>query len=185
MSFWSSELGELSGKAEDAFNKSFGLIPDGTTALARIMDFKNDSFNGIKTYKIDWLLVDGEFKGQHTFQKIKAFDQDPKVRYKALNMLMLIFKMFNVKPVDDQPPTDAALQAFFNKTAGIKILETKPNDEGKTYNFVGEVHLAEGFKSATGERKVIAPKTVVRDDLYDTAGSRNGRLATSDDDIPW
>ena len=40
--FWSSELGEVTGSAEDAFAKTFTRIPDGTMALARIEKFKND-----------------------------------------------------------------------------------------------------------------------------------------------
>jgi hypothetical protein len=189
MSFWDSELGVLTGNAEDAFSKSFGLIPDGTTALARILDFKNDAFGGDKTYKIEWLLLEGEFKGQHTFQKIKAFDPEPKVRHKALNMMVLLFKMFNVnKPASGLPPTDDELRVFCNKSAGIKIMETKPNDEGKVYNFVGEVHPAEGFKSVTGEKRVVASRIVTHDDGLESALTRQRKHQQEqklDDDIPW
>ncbi len=189
MSFWDSDLGALTGNAEDAFSKSFGLIPDGTTALARILSFKNDSFGGDKTFKIEWLLLEGDFKGQHTFQKIKAFDQEPKVRHKALNMMVLLFKLFGVnKPSSGLPPTDDELMAFVNKSAGIKIMETKPNDEGKVYNFVGEVHPSEGFKSVTGESRVVATRTVKHDDPLESALTRQRRLQDDkklDDDIPW
>ena len=41
MSFWESELGEVTGTAADAFAKSFTQIPDGTMALARIESFIN------------------------------------------------------------------------------------------------------------------------------------------------
>ena len=191
MSFWESDLGALTGSAEDAFTKSFGLIPDGTTALARILEFKNDNFNGERTYKIDWLLLEGDFKGQHTFQKIKAFDKDPKARHKALNILVLLFKMFGVtKPEGGLPPTDDELRAFLNKSAGIKIMETKPNDEGKIYNFVGEIHPAEGFKSVTGEHRVVTSRTVThgQDDPLESALTRQRRHQQAEkleDDIPW
>ena len=103
-SFWHSDLGDLTGTAEAAFIKSFDLIPDGTTALAKIKDFKNDSFGGDKFYKIEWVLIDGEFKGQHIFQKIKVYDPKPTIRHTALNMMMLIFKMFGISPQSANPP---------------------------------------------------------------------------------
>ena len=36
MSFWDSELGPITGSTDDAFVKSFSVIPDGTMALASI-----------------------------------------------------------------------------------------------------------------------------------------------------
>jgi hypothetical protein len=185
MSFWSSDLGALSGSAEDAFSRSFSTIPDGTTALAKIISLKNDSFNGVKSYKIDWMLIEGDFKGQHTFQKIKAFDQDPKVRHKALNMMVLIYKLFGIsKPAGDLPPNDDDLNLFANKIAGIKIMQTKPNEEGKVYNYVSEIHPAAGFQSKTGESKIYATREVVNDD---SALTRNSRISTPalEDDIPF
>ncbi len=187
--FWESDLGALTGNAEDAFSKSFSMIPDGTMALSRIVEFKNDTYNGIRTYKIDWLLLEGEYKGQHTFQKIKAFDTDPKKRHTSLNMLVLLFKLFGIaKPTSGLPPSDQELMAFIGKTAGIKVRETDPNDEGKVYNFVSEVHPSEGFKSVTGERKIVASKTVSHaqsDESLDSALTRNSRKQLVEDDIPW
>ena len=65
MSFWNSELGALSGKAEDAFTRVFSVIPDGTMAIAKIKSFhhKDDIF------EIDWELTAGDYKGQHVFPK--------------------------------------------------------------------------------------------------------------------
>ena len=185
--FWVSELGELSGTAEAAFIKSFSLIPDGTMALAKIKEFKNDSFGSDKFYKIEWVLMDGDFKGQHVFQKIKTYDEKPKIKHQALNMMMLIYKMFDVKPRDANPPTDHDLRAFYDKIAGIKIQETKPNDEGKQYNYVSEIHPQDGFKSVTGSRKIVSPVVShIPGNPLDTAFSRNPKVTDFDsDDLPF
>lgn len=187
MSFWDSEIGTLTGNADDAFIKSFSLIPDGTTALAKIKEFKNDSFGSDKFYKIEWVLMEGDFKGQHVFQKLKTFDEKPKTRHQALNMMMLIYKMFEIKPRDAEPPTDHDLRAFFDKIAGIKIQETKPNDEGKQYNYVSEIHPKDGFKSATGTRKIVSPiVSHTPGNPLDSAMSRNPRVPEFDaDDLPF
>ena len=73
MSFWQSELGKLTGDAQDAFAKTFKVIPDGTAALAKITGLYLSDNNGKKHFEIDWQLVDGDFKNQHVFQKIHAF----------------------------------------------------------------------------------------------------------------
>lgn len=158
MSFWESELGDVTGKAEDAFAKQFTQIPDGTKALAKIESFTNQVHkdSGFKYLNIEWALQDGDFRGQKVQQKLKVyggdkFDKDPaKTRHRALNMLKLLYQLFNVKPKHTNPPTDQDLASFSGKIAGIKIRETEPNDKGKQYNWVAEVHSSQGFKSETG-----------------------------------
>lgn len=189
MSFWTSSVGELTGKMEEAFAKNFVQIPDSTLALAKIGSFINEQFNGTKYLKISWILIDGEFTGQHVFQKIHAFEQDEKKRFRALNMLMLVFKMFGISPQSANPPSDQELMAFREKIAGIKIQETKPNDEGKQYNYVSEVHPAAGFQSLTGHRKIVSPVVTHSHVGVDSALSRNARKPTEDEfddgDIPF
>lgn len=181
MSFWKSDLGELTGSAEDAFSRQFRKIPDSTMALAKIIAITNEDFNGKKHLKVDWELVDGEFSGQHVFQKIHVFDEDSKKRHKALNMLMLLYKMFGLSPKSNNPPTDAELMAFNNKVAGIRVQETLPNDEGKTYNWVSECHPAQGFKCVTGVRVEVTHNP------NQTAFDRNprGSVDVLDDDLPF
>src|SRR5579872_6485140 len=162
MSFWESELGDVTGKAEDAFARQFKKIPDGTKALAKIESFCNDSYKdtGTKFLTIDWLLQDGEFKGQKVQQKIKVYDNDPKVRQRALNMLKLLYQLFNVKP-KATPPTDEDLGAFVGRIGGIKIRETEPNDNGRSYNWVPEVYASAGFKCETGVGLPIIAQTAI------------------------
>lgn len=169
MSFWKSEIGEVTGKAEDAFAKNFKQIPDGTTALAKIEGFANEVHkeSGFKYLQISWKLTDGDFKGQKVQQKLKVyggdkFDKDPmKTRHRALNMLKLIYELFNVKPKHTNPPSDQDLAIFVGKIAGIKIRETEPNDNGKQYNWVAEVHPAQGFKCETGVGLIVVAKTAI------------------------
>jgi hypothetical protein len=155
MSFWQSELGEVTGTMEDAFAKTFKHIPDNTKATARIDSFINVSYNGMNYLNIDWILVEGDFKEQKVGQKLKVTDDNPKTRHRALNMLKLIYEMFNIKPKHSNAPTDEDLSVFKGKTAGIVIRETEPNDEGKQYNWVSEVHPSQGFKSETGVKLTV------------------------------
>lgn len=193
MSFWESELGEVTGNADDAFAKSISHIPNNTMALAKITAFLNKEYQKFKYLEIEWTLTDGDFKGQKVNQKIKVVDADPrdkdpaKTRHRALNMLKLIYQLFNTKPKHTNIPSDEDLAVFVGKIAGIQIRETEPNDDGKQYNWVSEVHAAQGFKSVTGIP--IAPTTVVtrqnKTDNYDSAFRRNEVGQELEDDIPF
>jgi len=200
MNFWESELGEVTGKTEDAFAKQFTQIPDGTKALAKIESFSNQSYkdSGFKYLNIEWILQDGEFRGQKVQQKLKVYggdqhDKDPmRTRHRALNMLKLIYQLFNIKPKHANPPTDQDLAMFVGKIAGIKIRETAPNDRGKQYNWVAEIHSSLGFKSETGAGiPIMAQSTINSYSSYqkpeDSGFSPSPiKLPTEmDDDVPF
>lgn len=194
MSFWESDLGKVTGDASDAFAKSFKIIPDQTMALAKIDTFKNVENNGFKYIAIEWLLTDGDFKGNKVTQKLKvyggeSYDKDPeRTRLRSLNMFKLLYQLFGLKPKHPNAPTDADLAVFIGKQAGIKIRETEPNDEGKQYNWVAEVHEAKGFVSETGVSVAVThvnkpASTSGRDDAF--ARNPAGASAPLDDDIPF
>lgn len=192
MSFWESELGEVLGTPDVAFAKEFSHIPNNTMALAKITSFHN-SDQGYKHLEIEWTLTDGAFKGQKVFHKIKAIDAAPmdkdpaKTRHRALNMLKLIYQLFNVKPKHTNIPTDQDLAVFEGKIAGIKIRETEPNAEGKQYNWVAEVHNSQGFQCETGTP--LVPNVVVtrqnKTDHLDSAFSRNQSVQELEIDVPF
>jgi hypothetical protein len=199
MSFWESEIGEVTGNAEDAFAKSFTQIPDGTMALARVESFKNAEFNGNKYLSISWLLTDGDFKGSKVEQKLKVYG-DPmakepaKARHRALNMLKLIYQLYNTKPKHAGEPTDQDLAVFVGKAAGIKIRETEPNDQGRQYNWVAEIHDSKGFKCETGHGLPATTHVAVATyasggrEPIDSAFSRNQAAAPTQDlldDVPF
>jgi len=191
MSFWDSELGNVTGNATDAFAKSFTQIPDGTMAIARIESFANAEYNGNKYLSIDWLLTEGDFRSQKVNQKLKVYG-DPmakdsvKARHRALNMLKLVYQLYNIKPIHTNDPTDLDLAVFKGKIAGLKVRETEPNDQGKQYNWVGEVHDAKGFKSETGV-SVVVTHTHNAQGPMDSALDRNARGSHQDldSDIPF
>lgn len=198
MSFWESDLGEVTGKTEDAFAKQFTQIPDGTKALAKVESFTNQAHKetGFKYLNIEWVLTDGDFKGQKVTQKIKVYggdqyDKDPaKTRHRALNMLKLLYQLFNLKPKHTNPPTDQDLASFSGKTAGIRIRETEPNDNGRQYNWVAEVHPSQGFKSETGTGlAVVARSTVSNYSAQSNAGTSFGNNAAppayDENDVPF
>ena len=59
------------------------------------------------------------------------------------------------------------------------------DDKNKVYNFVSEVHPSEGFKSVTGERKVVASRAISNDSV-DSALTRYSRNTNNiDQDVPW
>lgn len=200
MSFWESDLGEITGSATDAFVKSFKQIPDGTLALAKIESLVNAEYQGFKYLMLEWQLVDGDFKGQKVQHKLKVFggdqyDKDPsRTKHRALNMLKLLYQLFNLKPKHSDAPSDQDLAAFSGKIAGIKIRETEPNDQGKQYNWVSEVHDSKGFKSETGMSIVVTHTNVGSQgsgSAVETAFSRNqqsfNNRSVEDlaDDIPF
>lgn len=191
MSFWESNLGEITGNSNDAFAKSFKQIPDGTTAIARIESFSNAEYNGNKYLSLNWLIIEGDFKGSKVEQKIKVFgdsrDKDPeKTRHRALNMLKLIYQLYGIKPKHTNEPSDNDLSVFLGKSAGIKIRETEPNENGRQYNWVSEVHDSKGFKCETGISVVVThTNTQFEKGNLDSAFSRNSQLTVLDDDIPF
>jgi hypothetical protein len=193
--FWDSELGTITGDAADAFAKTFTQIPDGTMALARIEAFVNAEYQGNKYLSIDWLLTDGDFRGQKVNQKLKVYGdpraEDPaKARHRALNMLKLIYQLYNTKPKHAGEPTDADLAIFIGKAAGIRIRETEPDKStGRQYNWVAEIHEAKGFKCETGTSLVVTHNnTQFNNSAVESAFSRNASLPNAeslDDGIPF
>lgn len=190
--FWESELGEVTGSPADAFAKSFTHIPDGTMALARIESFANAEYQGNRYISIDWMLIDGDFKGAKVNQKLKVYgdarDKDPaKTRHRALNMLKLVYQLYNHKPTHAGEPTDKDLSVFVGKTAGIRIRETEPNDAGKQYNWVAEIHDSKGFKCETGTSIVITHNvSPMGSGFIDSAFNRQSKISMeTEDEIPF
>lgn len=167
-------------------------------ALAKIDTFINVDYQGFKYLLVEWLLTDGDFKGQKVQQKLKVFggdkfDKDPaKTKHRSLNMFKLLYQLFNMKPKHSNAPTDQDLASFVGKTAGLKIRETEPNDQGKQYNWVSEVHETKGFVCETGISVVVthtkAPSNGYDQGPIDSAFSRNGYPGDpgpDDSDIPF
>ncbi len=182
MSTWTSDLGPLSGLAEDAFTRTFKTIPDNTMATAKIAKFQQKEHKGSKHYEVDWEITGGEFKGSHVFQKIHAFDADQKKKHRSLNMLKYIFTLFNATPKSMNLPDDTELRQFIGKYAGLKIQEwSMPKEDGSGLmegNFISEVHPVEGFTCVTGVKMEVTHSR-------ETAFSRNQKQDLLDSDLPF
>ena len=189
MGFWDSEIGEVTGKPEDAFIKDFRTIPDGTTAVAKIHAFKKATDKqGLSYFNIEWQLLEGDFRGRTVNQKLKVWgnpnDKEPgTTKHRALNMLKLIYQLYSIRPKNGTEPSEEDLGVFIGKTAGILIRETEPNEKGDSFNWVSEIHPAVGYKSETG----VKHEMVHSRDSLDSAFSRNPRGADDElaDDIPF
>lgn len=150
MAFWESRTGEaLTGNPEDSFNSGFQIIPDGTTAKAMIKIFEPKEINGEKFYQITWKIVSDKFKNAEVRQKLNVFDTKPERAQRSLNMMMLIYNLFEYKPTHNNAPSIEELKIFSGKMAGIKIQEWE--FEGKQGNRVSEVYqLDENFMPEVG-----------------------------------
>jgi len=174
MSFWNVDGKEITGNAKDAFTPSFAVIPDGTKAVAMIDDVAIKDYNG-QYIEISWKLTTGEYSQRLLFQKIKVFDDDSKKRTRALNMLMLLYKLAGLQPPQSQP-TEHDLKEFIGKHAGIMIQEWEY--DGKNGNWISEVHPVDGFETKTGI-KIEVVSTPAQAPLSAIAQE----LAV--DDVPW
>lgn len=182
MSFWNTEIGDITGDASSSFTNQIKQIPDNTYALAKIKKFAHKHFGADHTLEIEWELTDGPFAGQKVWQKLKCWDSVEKTRYRALNMLLLLFKLYEFNPPPARAPHDNELGIFLGKTAGIKIQETEPNDEGKQYNWVSEVHAAKGFQSKSGTSTAPTKRTPLKTEI----NYNNPPLASYEaEDIPF
>ncbi len=158
--FWTSGSGTtITGRPEDSFIKDFSIIPDGTTALAKIKEFiiveKTTQYAGEQKFmQITYKLTSGEFKDREVTQKIKPFDGTPQSIDRNLNMLKLVMELCDFNASHDVEPTSQDLMLMNGKILGIKIKEwSMPKTDGSGImegNFVGEVWPAAGFESETG-----------------------------------
>jgi hypothetical protein len=161
--FWQTSIGPVVGTPDEAFTKGLEVIPHGSKALGIVVSAKFDQdFMGNTIVRIEWQLTNGEFAKRQIKQNIKIYDKDENKRATALNMLMLMFRVFCI-PLDmSRAPIDGDLAQFVHKQAGIKIDEyyTTKND-GKILhgNYVSEVHPVDGFEVMTGKPKK-APESV-------------------------
>lgn len=161
LDFWKSGTGApLTGSDGDSFMVSFQVIPNGTTAYAFIKSFlmvvsQNPDIKN--HYEIIWKINAGDFKDREVKQKIKAFDQKPETRQRALNMLTRIYGFLNHKPLHSGIPTNEDHRVLHGKILGIKISEwqsLKKDGSGVAEgNYVSEVHKpGSEFVVKTGDK---------------------------------
>ena len=202
MGFWTSPTGqEVTGNQKDSFLPSFGIIPDGTTALAVIKSCEviekaaNDYREADKFIEVIYKISSADFKGREVAQKIRVFQGKPESIYRNLNMLKLLMTLCNYKPAHNNEPTNQDLASLCNKTLGIKISEwSMPRkisespmprrDKGiMEGNNVSEVHAPSGFECQIG----VKAEVTHNNKGVDSAFSRNSGAAQNDldEDMPF
>lgn len=181
MSFWNSELGEISGTAEHAFKTAYALIPRGTMHLARIDEFSKQQFASDVYYSITWTITSGEYMNRKVFQKVRVFDENPQRRHRALNMMKFIYMLFGIKPESNQEPGQHELNKFVSKHAVIMVdqWQLEVNGEKKEGNFVSAIYNKDEMRKIekpapgssnkfTDTSKKVAPDFSTTSDLDDT-----------------
>lgn len=164
MSFWKSDLGEITGSPSDAFMNFFELIPHGTKALCSIEKAYNHEDDYGKYICFDRKIIAGDFLGKKITQKLNVFlgsnvsDGAKWVHKRDLNMLKFLYNLHGVKPENGSAPTNEFLSIFSDKKDGIVIIEKQSKKSDKTFNQVGEVHPEKGFISETGIKLVVTKK---------------------------
>ena len=187
--FWLSGTGVMpTGSEKDSFTPSFGIIPDGTTALASIKLFVIAEKDSINFYEITWKIVSGDFKGREVRQKIKAFDQKPEIVQRALNMLKRIYDLLGHTPSHKGIPTDDDHKNLLGKELGIKISEWQTmKRDGSGFmegNHISEIHKpGPDFVIAVGTKKPL-PK--VTEQRVSSVFSGTAAAPKYDpNDVPW
>jgi hypothetical protein len=151
---------KATGSADAAFAPQVFQIPNNTMALAMLEKCEKKSFTYdgqiVVFYNVDWKLINPPFKGFSVRQKIDIFAEKPAKADRAKEMFMLLFKLCNVNPTATGP-TDNELFQLQRKVCGLKIQEWDLN--GKTGNWVSELHPSNGFVEEVGVK--MAPKPQV------------------------
>lgn len=139
MSFWQTSDNQqidTSGKFEVGGGEP---IPANTVLKAMITEASWDEYQGERTIKLRWDVIDGQYKNRVVFHKIRAADADAKKRDKAVRMLAAIDanaggKLFAL----GREPSDMDLAGcLLNKPMHIKV-QTWEID-GKSGNWVAAV----------------------------------------------
>jgi len=182
MSFWNSNLGEVTTDEASAFAQQFQNIPNNSYLGAKVYEFEEKNHEGNRYLELTWQICGTEYDGQLVRQKIKCYDYDDKVRHRSLCMFKRLHELMGYQ-IADRQPTPMDLQRFKTRKAGIKVQETDPMPEsGKQYNWVSEVHDPKGFQVKIGESKPVpAEKTV-------SVQPKTSYLGVSDpemDDVPF
>lgn len=151
---------KVDGSAEQSNVQANDFIPGGTRAIANIEEFKWNEFQGKRTIRIRWKLIDGDFKGRVTFQKIdleplKDGKPDEKKAFRQANVLKRLF-MLTGATIPDNEPTDADFAQMVGSMAGIAIevwASIGRDGQPASGNWISEIHPTQGFECVTGNKE--------------------------------
>lgn len=174
MSFWQTSDNQqldTSGKFEMGGGEP---IPANTALKVMITEASWDEYDGERTIKLRWDVIDGEYKNRVVFQKIRVLDSDTKKRDKALRMLAAIDANSGGKLMAlGREPSDMDLAScLLNKPMWIKVQVWEMND--KKGNWVSAVS---GGSAAPQSAPQAAPQPAPQ-----PAAQGGGSIA---DDVPF
>lgn len=151
--FWGNT--QADGHFEDT---GFDPIPANTAIKCNINSAAWDEFQGDRFIAIDWIVVDGEYKNRHVFQKLKVLDANGNTAQRAKRMLAAIdFNAGGNLLRSGTMPDDGALaQNLINRIMWIKVGVW--NYDGKTGNYVTGV-------SAGAKPSMPTPAATQTDDI--------------------
>jgi len=188
MSFYSLSDGSSPTGSEEDSNASVILtVFDNTFAKAKITACEIKIWGDNKYVEVRWQLIDTKFKGIFVTQKIKVFEQSGKARDRAINMLVRLYKIANLKLSHSDAPGNSDLAMLKGRVMGIKIQQWFY--QGKEGNWVSEVHSAEEFtskegvlKNAPAENPLIASNSMPIEAYQKMSNQADSMV---DDDIPF
>lgn len=146
-------------KADGHFEDTgFEPIPANTALKCNIVAAAWTEYQGDRYIEIDWLVVDGEYKNRHIFQKLKVLDSKENTASRAKRMLAAIdFNAGGKLLASGAMPDDGSLaQNLINHIMWIKVGIW--NFEGKTGNYVTGV-------SAGAKPSMPTPAATQTDDM--------------------
>lgn len=145
MAFWDTQSGTINkanAKGTAEVGGSSTPLPDGTKVRAIITEARWDEYEGERSIKLRWDVVDGQYKGRVVFHKVKVEEPDAKKADKHKKMLAAIDYNCGGKLMDaGVEPTDASLSmALRNVPMVIRVGLWEFN--GKQGNWVQAVESA-------------------------------------------
>lgn len=129
--FWGNT--QTDGHYEDV---DFDPIPANAALKCNINSAAWGEYQDDRFIEIDWIVVDGEYKNRHVFQKLKVLDAKENTAMRAKRMLAAIdFNAGGNLLNSGTMPDDGALaQNLINRIMWIKVGIW--NYDGKTGNYV-------------------------------------------------
>lgn len=157
MSFWQTSDNQkidTSGKFEIGGGEP---IPANTALKVMITEASWDEYEGERSIKLRWDVIDGEYKNRVIFQKLRVLDADGKKKDKALRMLAAIDANAGGKLLAlGREPSDMDLaSSLLNKPMWIKVQVWEFND--KKGNWVAAVSGGGSAKAAPAPAPEPAP----------------------------
>ncbi len=173
--FWETEE-PISATGEfEAGGGNFDPIPSGTQLIAAIKEAMIDHTERDGDFiKLQWGVLDGEYKNRVVFQKIHVFSDDAKKAEKAKRMLAAIDANCGgaLMKARVEPTGDSIRAALLAKPMYITVMVWEMEGDkglmsGNWVNAVAPMRKSTAAPAVTAQRRTAAPKPSVESDDSD------------------